>query len=70
VRSAARWGAAHIDKPVIPQSARSRFATQLSEPAADIRPQDRAGRKEVTTTQISTQVSDRGAGGLLNPLDR
>jgi integron integrase len=69
VRAAAKL--VGLDKPVTPHTLRHCFATHLLEGGYDIRTvQELLGHQDVSTTQIYTHVLNRGAGGVLSPLDR
>jgi site-specific recombinase XerC len=67
-RAAVRAG---IHSPVSPHTLRHCFATHLLESGSDIRTvQELLGHKDLATTQVYTHVLNRGAGGVLSPLDR
>src|SRR5574343_108361 len=69
VRNAAIQAGLHL--PVSPHTLRHCFATHLLESGSDIRTvQELLGHQDVATTQIYTHVLNRGAGGVLSPIDR
>ena len=59
-----------IHKPVKTHTFRHSFATQLLQKGYDIRTiQTLLGHEDVTTTEIYTHVLNRGAMGVISPVD-
>jgi site-specific recombinase XerD len=63
--------AADLGKLATPHTLRHSFATHLLESGCDIRTiQELLGHKDIATTMIYTHVLNKGAKGVISPLDR